>query len=73
MNSPGRLLPSLDREDFRTSTVFNPDDIVKCDRRVKSSGPTTFYRVTDLDAWVFDLRGDSVMMQLISSHPLVES
>lgn len=40
---------------------------------MKSSGTSTFYRVTDLDGWVFDLRGDHVMMQLISSRPLVES
>ncbi|KAL7551160.1 hypothetical protein ACHAWF_018294 [Thalassiosira exigua] len=61
----------LDRGDVNTSTVFMPGDIVKCDRKIKSSGPTSFYRVAGSDGWVFDLRDAYIMMELISSQPLV--
>lgn len=61
----------IDRVGVITSTKFKPGDIVQGDRRIKSSGPTSFYRVSDKDGWVFDLRGEYVMMQLISSRSMV--
>ena len=76
MNSPPGIAMRrhpIDRQDIITHTEFNPGDIVSCDRKIKSSSsPTSFYRVTGEDGWVFDLReGGITMMQLISSQPVV--
>lgn len=71
VNSPAGIAMRrhpMDRTDIRTSVVFPPGDTVICDRRIKSSGQTSFYRVKGRDGWVFDLRDENRMMRLISSR-----
>eukprot|EP00985_Skeletonema_marinoi_P028881 scaffold26218_cov228-Skeletonema_marinoi.AAC.1 len=61
MNSVGvamRRLP-IDRQDCKTSTLFNPGEMVRCDKKIKSTQGTTFYRVAGKEGWVFDNFGDT--------------
>ena len=69
MNSVGvamRRLP-IDRQDCKTSTLFNPEEMVRCDKKIKSTQGTTFYRVAGKEGWVFDNRGDHVMMRVYAT------
>jgi hypothetical protein len=62
----------MDRQDCMLGT-FKPGEIVSCDRRIKSFDGTTFYKPVGIEGWVFDLRGEDVMMRLVSSSPVVRS
>lgn len=68
----------VDRQDCKTSIEFNPGEIVRCDKRIKSSSGVTFYKPVGKEGWVFDLRGDTqtgyhVMMRQVSSSPVVRN
>ncbi len=67
----------MDRQDcmypYPNLVTFKPGEIVRCDRRIKSSGGTTFYKPVGKEGWVFDLRGDHVMMRQVSSSPVVRN
>ncbi|KAL7456672.1 hypothetical protein ACHAWC_008146 [Mediolabrus comicus] len=58
--------------------IFQQGEIVRCDRRIKSSGGVTFYKPVGKEGWVFDLRLNTqttahMMMRLVSSSPVVRS
>ena len=59
--------------DCSCEQVFQRGEIVRCDRRIKSSGRTSFYKPVGKEGWVFDLRGDHVMMRQVSSSPVVRN
>jgi hypothetical protein len=49
-------------------TTYEPHVVVKCDKRIRSpSSGVCFYRVSGTTGWVFDKRGGSNMMELLSS------
>lgn len=59
-------------EGSKFSTIYKQNSIVSCDKRIRS--PVTgvnFYRVTGTQGWVFDRRGDKIMMTLLSTDPMV--
>ncbi len=45
--------------------VFAPGEQVKCDRKVRATNGTIFYRVEQTDGWVFDKRENRDMMELL--------
>eukprot|EP00984_Skeletonema_dohrnii_P028093 scaffold17927_cov129-Skeletonema_dohrnii-CCMP3373.AAC.1 len=67
MNSIAMRRLPIDRQDCKTSTLFNPGEMVRCDKKIKSTQGTTFYRVAGKEGWVFDNRGDDVMMRVYAT------
>jgi hypothetical protein len=58
----------IDGTKSKFKLTFAQNDVVNCSRRIgPSSSGVTFYKVEDLKGWVFDKRGDHVMMELVSS------
>jgi hypothetical protein len=53
MNSVGVAMRrlSIDRQDCKTSTLFNPGEMVRCDKKIISTQGTTFYRVAGKEGW----------------------
>lgn len=73
MNNPAGIAirrHPIDKSGIRTDKTFSPGEIINCDRKIKSSGISTFYRVAGQDGWVFDRRESCEMMRLVSSQRL---